>query len=208
MAFVPGDRAAAPHTVGRDSPPGRGYGAGTVLLLGQEGSKPFVWSSPCLIHSRRGEERGWGFHILPPLARPCLPQNTALGDFPQLLGPLSLWAGRAGTPSPSISLSPVQTVSCAQGEAWGGAWGGQLRPCRPACTPQSWVLVSTGLESQGSPEWPAKPLGAIQEVGRQTLRLSCASSFSEGTTAREAQPSTSSPKKMKDAGRVPRALWA
>lgn len=151
VAFVPGDRAAAPHTVGRDSPPGRGCGAGTVLLLGQEGCKPFVWSSPCLIHSRRGEERGWGFHILPPLASPCLPHNTALGDFPQLPGPLSLWAGRAGIPSPSISLKPVQTVSCARGEAGGGAWGGQLRPCSPACSPQSWVLVSTGLEPQQSP---------------------------------------------------------
>lgn len=100
VAFVPGDRAAAPRTVGRESPPGRGCGAGTALFLGQEGSKPFVWSSPCLIHGRRGEERGWGFCIFPPLASPPFPQDTALGDFPQLRGPLSLRAGRAARPSP------------------------------------------------------------------------------------------------------------
>ena len=93
----------------------------------------------------------WGFHIFPPLASPCLPHNTALGDFPQLPGPLSLWAGRAGIPSPSISLKPVQTVSCARGEAGGGAWG------ELGVVGVRWVLGTpeqglSGLDEQVGPE--------------------------------------------------------
>lgn len=145
-------------------------------------SKPFVWSSPCLIHSRRGEERGShrASTSLPPPRQPLYSPGHSPGGLSPAAGSSESSGGKGGHSSPSISLSPVQTMSCAQGEGWGGAWGGQLRPCWPwRLYPQAWVLVSTGLRVPGTPRVCSRAPRGHTGVGRQTLRLSCVSFFSE-----------------------------